>query len=570
MLQQLSKRRVLRVLSGYCVVCFVILQIADVTFEPLDIDNAVLRGVIAVMVISFPIVAYLAWIFDVEGSSARISSEKTDKSWLELSIAIICTVVLSGFMWWHWQSPREHKSNGSDTVTNPSIVVLPFANLSADPEQEYFSDGLTEELMSVLARLSGLRVISRTSAFSFKSRAIDTRSIAQELNVSYVLEGSVRSNGNELRITAQLIDAHTDAHLWSATFDRTPKDVFSVQDEISNAVAKELQVRLLPTTFHAYTPSDPEVHRAYLRARHLIFQFTETALSQARVLLEHVVQQDPLYSDAWKELGRAYINEGNWDGALEASQQAVTLDADGSAALLAWIAMFGQHNIELTAQYMQSALSSSPSDVDVLRVASRILAILGKPEDVIRLGSYLEDHDPYCLTCLNNIGAAYLMLNEVDQAETRYREILNLGQGRVQGYYSMGIIRLLQDRPQEALELFQQEQSSRFKAQGIALALDVLVETEQAARALDYLIAEWGNEWPDGIAAVYAWTGETDEAFAWLSKRDSSEHNPYFGDHISPLFRSLHSDQRWQTYLTQMGLADDQLARVGFKTTFPN
>ncbi len=211
MLQQLAKRRVLRVLSGYSVVCFVILQLADVTFEPLNIDYKVLRGMIAVMVVSFPIVAYLAWVFDIDGAKPNASPTTPRSALIELTLATTLTLAMAVFMWWQWQAPITDSTTSlrTDAVkpTQLSIAVLPFANMSADPDQEYFSDGLTEELMNVLARYQGLRVISRTSAFSFKGRGLDLSTIAAELQVSHILEGSVRSNGDQVRITAQLSES---------------------------------------------------------------------------------------------------------------------------------------------------------------------------------------------------------------------------------------------------------------------------------------------------------------------------------------------------------------------------
>ena len=274
-------------------------------------------------------------------------------------------------------------------IPEKSIAVLPFVNMSEDKANEYFSDGISEELLNLLAKIPQLQVTARTSSFSFKGKEIAIPEIARTLHVAHVLEGSVRKAGNSVRITAQLIKAGTDTHLWSQTYDRKLDDIFAIQDEIAADVVKQLKVTLLGAAPKART-TDPEAYALYLQAVQLGRQITAEAFQQSDALYRKVLAIDPRYAPAWDGLARNFINEtsqgllSNKEGfaqAREAATKALAIDPDYAPAHagLGFIAMFGDNDLAGAAEHFKRALALDPADLDVLRNSAKLLAVSWPP-----------------------------------------------------------------------------------------------------------------------------------------------------------------------------------------------
>ena len=447
-----------------------------------------------------------------------------------------------------------------------TIVVLPFVNLSDDVEQEYFSRGVSEEILKLLARTTSLKVISRTSAFSYQGENPDVATYVEDLGITHLLEGSVRKGGDQIRITVQLIDAIADTNLWANTYTRKLDDVFAIQDEIAAEVALQLKARLLDRPKLAYI-TDPETHRLFLQGRHLLFQFTQDSLQAALSLLQKAVAQDPAYYPALKELSRAYMNSGQWELALETAEKAIELEPNNTAAL-AWIEMRYHHDMAAAAHLQEQALRYDPTDIDILRGGMRIVLNLRRPNDAIRLGEYLVEHDPLCMTCLENLGEAYVAAGLLEEAETTFQQLLDLGQGRVGGYPSLAIVKLLKGDGKEAMSLYEQAGNPVTRDRGILLSLYLLGREDEYNAKLVQFQSRWGSEQPLHLATVYAWTGEIDEAFVWMN-RYIAQGNLSAGVYMDPLFENLHNESRWQTFLESFGVSDVQLAKIDFKPSFP-
>src|SRR6266403_399887 len=262
LLADLQRRRVFRALIGYGVFAFALLQIIEPIMHGLHWPDAVLSYVVVALAVGFPVVVGLAWIFDVKAAGAVQPTPMRSRSLrLDLLLASVAALAAAdGMIWYVVARPRAVAPSrdealratldaippASDIHPLPSIAVLPFVNLSSEKEQEYFSDGMAEEILNALAQVDGLRVIGRTSSFSFKGRSDDLRTIGQKLGASNLPEGSVRKAGNRIRITAQLVEARGGSHLWSQAFDQDLTDVFAVQEEIARAVVAALKVKLLP------------------------------------------------------------------------------------------------------------------------------------------------------------------------------------------------------------------------------------------------------------------------------------------------------------------------------------
>src|SRR6267378_199723 len=290
-------------------------------------------------------------------------------------------------------------------IPEKSIAVLPFVDMSAGKDQEYFSDGISEELLNLLAKIPQLQVTARTSSFAFKGKEIGVPEIARTLHVAHVLEGSVRKAGNSVRITAQLIKAGTDTHLWSQTYDRKLDDIFAIQDQIAADVVKQLKVTLLGAAPKART-TDPEAYALYLQAVQLGRPFTAEAFQQSDALYRKVLAIDPRYAPAWYGLARNFGNEtgqGLLPGkegfaqAREAAVKALTIDPDYAPAhaQLGWIAMYGDSDLVGAAQHLERAVALDPADLRVLTTSVTLLQSLGRLDETLALEEAAVRRDPH-------------------------------------------------------------------------------------------------------------------------------------------------------------------------------
>jgi adenylate cyclase len=300
--KEAKRRKVVRVIIAYLLVGWVLIQIADATLDPLRLPEWSDTLVVWLVGLGFPIAVVLAWVLDVTPEGVKVTADT---------------------------------SSETDAPQDASIAVLPFVNMSGNDDNEYFSDGLSEELLNLLVRLKSVRVCSRTSSFSLKGKNIDMPTIAAQLSVRHVLEGSVRRAGDKVRITAQLVDAVADCHLWSETYDRQLEDIFAVQDEIASHIFKSLQITLTPDEQHAAHSTTDSVDALdfYLRGREQYHRTEPEHLQKSRELFEQAIKVDPEYALAWAGLTYVYVdtywykdkNEQWIERASESSKKAVEL-----------------------------------------------------------------------------------------------------------------------------------------------------------------------------------------------------------------------------------------------------
>src|SRR5512133_2613299 len=407
--------------------------------------------------------------------------------WAEVAIGLLVLgAIVAAFM-----IVSRRPTTSLAAIPENSIAVLPFVDMSAGRDQEYFSDGISEELLNLLAKIPQLEVTARTSSFAFKGKEVAIPEIARTLHVANVLEGSVRKAGNSVRITAQLIKAGTDTHLWSQTYDRKLDDIFAIQDEIAADVVKQLKVTLLGAAPKART-TDPEAYALYLQAVQLGRQFTAEPFQQSDALYRKVLEIDPRYAPAWVGLARNFGNEisqgllSNKDGyaqAREATTKALAIDPDYAPAhaWLGWIAMFGDNDLAGAAQHFKRALALDPTDLNVLGNSAVLLTSLGRLDEALALDDAQVRRDPVNVTALSNLGA--------DQ--------------RNAGKFEAEI---------------EQETSEAWKMIGLSMAYHALGRKADSDAALAALIAKYEKDAPYNIAYVYAYRGEADKAFAWLDK----------------------------------------------------
>ena len=351
LLVELKRRRVFRALVGYGIAAFAVLQIVEPVMHGLHWPDAVLSYVVVALGAGFPIVVTLAWIFDVQGGRLERTEGGRLGARRSLLLAGIGALAAAPGLIWYFGI----RGRGQTPPASPSIVVLPFANLSGDKENEYFSDGMTEEIINALANVEGVRVVARTSAFSFKGKNLDVRKIGEELNVATVLEGSVRREGNQLRVFAQLIGVADGYHLWSKSYDRELKGVFSVEDELARAIVLALKPKLVPDRALVEPATvSTEAHDLYLKGRYLWNQRSLEGLTKAKAFFERAIALDPNYALAHSGLADCYSLFMDYRGARAAevlpkakahALKAVDLD-DGLAEAHASLGAISQHEYD--------------------------------------------------------------------------------------------------------------------------------------------------------------------------------------------------------------------------------
>jgi TolB-like protein/Tfp pilus assembly protein PilF len=460
-----------------------------------------------------------------------------------------------------------------------SIAVLPFVNMSTDADQGFFADGLAEELLNLLAKIPELHVTSRTSAFSYKGKEIKLAQVAQELNVAHILEGSVRKSGNRLRITAQLIDARTDTHLWSETYDRSLDDIFAVQDEIAAAVVRQLQVSLLGTAPKAKA-ANPKAYALYLQARQVGHQGTADGLAAAVSLYQQALDIDASLAAAWCGLAECYMtqsdfgqrsNEEGYRLAREAAQKAIAIDPNSAAgyALLAINIAATSDDLAAAAASFEHALALEPANTDIMTVAMKFERGLGRYEQVIALGEYVVAHDPLNALAHATLGGAYNRAGRYAEGKASMETSLRLAPGRTLAHYSIAMTLLQQGDPQAALTAIQAEPGESWRLDGLAIIYNALGRKAESDAALAELIKRFEKESSWNIAYVYAMRGEPDRAFEWLDKA-IIYHDPGLSlTAVQPTFANLRSDPRWLPFLRKIGRAPEQLAAIKFDVKVP-
>lgn len=465
---------------------------------------------------------------------------------------------------------RGHEQQASADASK-AIAVLPFANMSADPENEYFSDGMTEEIISAIAKIPGLQVASRSSCFAFKGKAVDTREVGEKLGVGSVLEGSVRKIGNRIRVTAQLVNAQSGHHLWSETYDRQLEDVFEIQEEISRAIVESLKLRLTSSREQLVIPTkNIEAYTLYLKARFFYNRSSEPNLRKSIDFFQRVLLLEPGYARAYAGMADCWCRlADDWVAPDEAYPQAKMIamralqsDPDLAEAItsvgkvLAWY----EWDFAGAEQHLRRAVSLAPNDADAHWAFGSVLPAVGQLGEgmaEIRKALTLNPLDPWYSRWL----ARYLLYaGDYSGAIAQGEKIVELDENFFLAYIDLGSARLAQGEPQKALEWYQKgqrlESSVRSYDAFIVRALAELDRRDEAEEILARLEEEGRQHYvrSEIVAMGYAALGRNDEAFASLERAYQTRSAGLIYLHLEPGYKALRADPRYDDLVKRIGL----------------
>jgi TolB-like protein/Tfp pilus assembly protein PilF len=586
---ELKRRNVYKVAVAYAIVGWLLVQIATQVFPFLEIPNWVVRLVIALVAIGFPIALIIAWAFeltpegikrteDIDPLDSRSGqvlpgrSGSKNRTWIYVAM-IGATFSVGLFFIGRYTAPRaspaERERPPPAVAGSPpqkSIAVLPLVNESGDPKDEYFSDGLSEELIAALAQIRELKVIGRSSSFRFKDRKEETRTIGEKLGVATILEGTVRKQDDRVRIVAELVNAADGIELWTRTFDRELKDIFAVQSEIAKAVADSLKVTLLGAetmSVQKAATGSTEAHNAYLQGH---FYFQRRNLDDYRRAVTYFNQAtsiDPEYALAYAErseastlIGDLSLDKSAWLNARSDAEKAISI-APGLAeahAALGWVRFFVEWKFTEGLAELKRAKELSPANPTANDLLARVIVYLGQINEAERQAREAVELDPLSFSPQLNLARILFVAGKLDEADEFARKAAELQPSGASSHRWQVLVAVQRGDGERALREAQLEPDEGYRRYELALAHYVRGDRKAADAALADLIANGRDQLAYQIAEVYAVRGETDEAFRWLQFSFDSHDTGTLSLLIDPLLRGLRDDPRYKSLVTKLGM----------------
>jgi len=571
---ELKRRNVYKVGVAYIVAGWALAQGVAQVFPVFDIPNWAVRLIVLAIVIGFPIALAMAWVFELtpEGLKRTEAADAPPGTAQQKKHAWIYVVVIAGLfsigLFFLGRYTARNSSRGSSSGSPAkSIAVLPLLNESGDPKDEYFSDGLSEELIAALAQIRQLKVIGRSSSFRFKERTEESKTIGEKLGVTTLLEGTVRKQGERVRIVAELINAADGAELWSRTFDRELKDIFAVQAEIAKAVAASLELTLLGTRDAAATNASTksvEAHNAYLQGHFYFARRNVEDYRKAVGFFDEAIRIDPDYALAYAERSEAWTfiadlsteqRKETWAAARQDAEKAVAIDpnlAEAHAAL-GWVRFFSEWKFTEGLAELRRAKELAPANPTANDLLARVL-VYGQIQEAEKLARQAIELDPLAYLARGNLARILLAEGKLDEADAEARKAAQLQPTAAASHRWQVVVAVLRGDGEAALREAQLEPDEGYRRFELALAQYVRGDRKAADAALADLIANGRDQLAYQIAEVYAVRGETDKAFEWLQISFDNHDGGTLSLAVDPLLRSLHDDPRYKNLLAELGL----------------
>ena len=539
----------------------------------------------------------LPWEKGAEPSATKASK----KSPVLVPVAVLVILALLAGWWFMQRSNKNRRPAATHAVPaapanapdQKSVAVLPFVNLSDDKGSEYFSDGVSEELLTVLQKIPGMHVAARTSAFSFKGKNATAQEIGQKLGVAYLVDGSVRKSGDAVRIAARLARADSGQELWSENFTRNLKDVFAVQSELAETIVAQVRGQL---TGGAAGSADKEkiqaevqaaekggtknveAHQYYLQGRFFENRHADKSTREALAAYQHAVELDPRFARAWAGVARTHtwiagfateggqkVFDAHLASARDAIARALAIEPDLPDALYAraWIETNFDFNWSAATQTVSKAMKLAPADPNVLIAAANLETALGNTDRAIEIYRKAIELDPVNAQSRSFLAFGLANRKRFAEARVEYARVIELNSSAPWAHAGLGLAYLLENKFEEAATEAQADAGEWARLLIVSCARWAQKRVQESDAALNELIKNEAELAAFQIAEAYGYRGDKDKAFEWL-ERARRQRDPGLGDLLKdPLLENLHSDPRWNAFLRTMGLADDQLKTTG-------
>jgi adenylate cyclase len=603
---ELKRRNVVRAAGLYLVGAWLLTQVASTVLPMFGAPDWLPRSMVVLLAIGFLPALIFSWVFELtpqglkrdedvrpEDSIAPQTAHRMNRMIIAVLVLALGYFVVDKFV----LTPRRAAAlvalrpaaEPKPGASPKSVAVLAFANLSDDKGSEYFSDGISEELLTVLQKIPGLHVAARTSAFSFKGKNATAQEIGEKLGVAHLVEGSVRKAGDVVRIAARLTQANTGEEQWSENYTRNLKDVFDVQTELAQTIVEQLRGQLTggapnPTTKAEIQAEvraaekggtkNVEAHEAYLQGRFFINRHSEKETDQARGAYQRAVELDPQFALAWAGLAQTHIwdcnyaTEGGLKGfnahlasAREALQRALTLEPDLPDALFARATIetnFDYHWKD-AAETLRKALALVPQDPALLMEAGNLALARGETMQSLDLFRRAVALDPVNAQARAYLGGSLSVLGHEEEARAEYARVIELNPSAPFGHAGVGQTYLLRGKFEEAATAAQQDAAVWARLLIVSCARWSQKRIPESDAALAELIAKTGETAAYQVAEAYGYRNDKDHAFEWLERARRQRDAGLPGLRTDTLLPNLHDDPRWDAFLHKMGLADDQL-----------
>jgi adenylate cyclase len=603
---ELKRRNVIRFAGLYLVGAWLLTQVASTVLPMFGAPDWLPRSIVSLLAIGFIPALIFSWVFELTPQGLKRDEDvkpeesiapQTARRMNRMIIAVL-VIALGYFVFDKFVlTPRREamlvaarpSAEPKSAANAKSVAVLAFANLSDDKGSEYFSDGISEELLTILQKIPGLHVAARTSAFSFKGKNATAQEIGQKLGVAHLVEGSVRKAGDVVRIAARLTQANTGEEQWSENYTRNLKDVFAVQTELAQTIVEQLRGQLTGGPTNPTTKAEiqaevraaekggtknVEAHQLYLQGRFYENRHSEKSAREALAAYERAVALDPGFALAWAGVAQthgwlaAFATEGgqktfdaNLSSARDAATRALSIEPNLPEALLARgsIEMNFDFNWNGAAQTLSKALALAPADPNIVIAAGNLEIARGNADRAIELYRKAVDLDP-----VNPQARAFLAFNlaatkRFAEARAEFPRVVELNPAAPWAHAGLGLSYLLEGKFEEAVAATKGEAGEWARLVIVGCARWGQKKIPEADAALAQLVDGFAETAAYQIAEVYAYRGEKDKAFEWLERARRQRDPGLAGLRKDPLLPNLRGDPRWDAFLRTMGLADDQL-----------
>jgi len=579
---ELKRRNVYKVAVAYVVVAWLLIQAASILFPTFEAPAWVMKVFVSLLVLGFPVALVFSWAFEITPEGIKRESEvepnksisrHTGRKIVALTIGL--AVVAAGLLTFQLLRGTSHQKSANQPgdargMSEKSIAVLPLVNTSGDPGNDYFSDGLSEELIAVLAKISGLKIIGRSSSFFFKGKSYDSRAIGEKLGVANLLEGSVRRQGDRVRIVAELINAADGRAVWSETYDRELKDVFAVQSEIAVAVTEQLKIKLLGAPAKSDAAPSNDNLAAYNALQQGTFYFglsTEEGTRKATEFFGEGIRLDPRYalayanlSFAWRQLaatwlGGAEANEA-YAKARNAAQTALSLAPNLAAAhgALGFVLLTPDLDFAAAEAEFRKAEKLAPADAGPKNNLGLVFAAQGRLKEAENMMRQTLALDPLGVTRYLNLARILIAGGRYDEAEAALRKAIELQPAAARQHAYLTIVDVLRGNAAAALHDAQLEPKGFWQYYALALAQQVQSDPATADAALQTLIDNDAVSGPFQIADVYGLRKEPDKMFEWLERAYTEHDSGLTQLLVTPFILTYKNDPRFAAFCQKLKL----------------